>query len=332
MTPAEVQALLQSDEPIQFQLQYVDQQLQRCQQDQQLQTHQFQQFESMYQQMPSVQQNQPMCLEFTSVGTTNDSMHTGYAATIYQRLSKIETQLTQNAERIEAVAGNVDQILKHTSRLDKMVMEFLNKSRKKSNVSCDNEHVVEHSDEFENMKKIETLEELKLFEGKLSNIEYEQKLIRFLRAKFTLDGNQNTATIFKEILRFLVVEASLFKPFSWAGQKRNGIKPLSFKENHTTFIDFMKRIVEFGQSSATGEHVEKLFENTLRFKNVIEQRDSVRAGAPRKFSERHRLRQSKNNIEQSNLEPKVMNISEKSQNSESSGRQHIEGKGVQMIP
>lgn len=313
MTPSEIQALLQSGAPIRFELQNVDQQLQQCQQDQQLQSHQLQQLETVYHQMSPVQleqqqttyqeipvqQNQPMCPEFTAV-TTNDLIYAVNASTFDQRLNQMETQLTQNTQHIESVDGKVDQILKHTSRIDKMLSEILKKSQGKSSISCEIDEQQQHATvskfgEFENFKKIETAEELKSFEKKLSNIAYEQKLIRFLHTKFTLDGQQKGATIFKDILRSLVVEASLFKPYSWVGQKRNGVKPLSFKENHKVFIDFMKKMVQFGDSSKTDEHVEKLFENTLRFKNVIEKRESARAGASKEFVGRNR-RKSKSKI------------------------------------
>lgn len=96
-------------------------------------------------------------------------------------------------------------------------------------------------DDLEIMPKMMTSDELKLFESKLDDEEYQQRFIRFLRTKFVLDGNQNGATTFKEIMRMLVDESSLFKPFSWGGQKRSGMTNESFKLTHTVFITFMKK-------------------------------------------------------------------------------------------
>lgn len=308
--------LLQSGQHIQFQIQGAETQMQQIQQQNSDQLQQLQQIQATTQKQPvfnyeQVHNVQPVHsnIEYQYATETPVYVNTSGAGSlsIEQRLEKVEKGLAENTECIKAQSEVLNQILKHTSRFEKYISKILKDEDENLTVPIPIHQIDpnEMFDDLEEMEKIRTVDELQSFEQKLADSSYRDRLIRFFRTKYTLNGHQNGANIFKEILRLLVAEASLFKTFSWAGQKRNGVQHASFKQNHSVFVRFMKNVTLMSDVSMTADRVDGLFEKTLRFKNVLEKRDAQRVLPMKKFAERNRPRKSaKISDEQKNDEVK----------------------------
>lgn len=158
-------------------------------------------------------------------------------------------------------------MLTHTANIDRFIGVFLKNHHESS---AEGEFSAESNEfyEFETIKTSSTAE-LKAFEVMLKDAVFQDRLIRYLKARFNFAGKGDT--IFSATIRELCAP-EVFLPYSWKGRKRGLSLNVSFKETHPTFTKFVTRVVQMGDKNKTAADVDSMFINLLRFKKQNHER------------------------------------------------------------
>lgn len=214
----------------------------------------------------------------------------------------IETKnelLVQRAEiaelkgKIDAQTEMLGKIFSYSANVDKYISDFL-KTEKTVRPSIEAEDSsFETFDDFVNMKKMKTTDDLMKFEANLEDNEFKNKYIRFLRSKYNWSNCSRFSkgdTLFTVIIRHMI-DAELFLPYSWKGVNRKrtssadseSIPKMSFATVHSMFVSFLKQVVRSADRSKAESDVDGMFENLLRFKVQNYVREKKRGDKPHKI-------------------------------------------------
>lgn len=154
-------------------------------------------------------------------------------------------------------------------------------------------------EEFEQMAKIETTQQLTELDGNLANPVFEAKFFRYLQSVYNLTGKREGFPFFKTVVRRLIVPTVLL-PYSWKGNSRSkkgdqtsvvvNDRNYSFKNMFPNFVRFIYRVVSAADIEFTSEDNEKAFSDHLRQKNTEVKRFIESNGVQREACNRKRRR------------------------------------------
>ncbi|XP_065085243.1 uncharacterized protein LOC135707355 [Ochlerotatus camptorhynchus] len=204
---------------------------------------------------------------------------------IHQRLDQIGSKMDVHSailQRLELLITNGSYVKPHESVRDDL-----------------RQRCSETFEEFEQMAKIETAQQLTELDVNLANPVFEAKFFRYLQSVYNLTGKREGFPFFKTVVRRLIVPTVLL-PYSWKGNSRSkkgdqasvvvNDKNYSFKNMFPNFVRFIYRVVSAADIEFTSEDNEKAFSDHLRQKNTEVKRFIESNGMQREACNRKRRR------------------------------------------
>lgn len=225
--------------------------------------------------------------------------------------SASNSDLVSIHQRLDEIGSKMDV---HSAILQRLELLITNRSYIKSHDSTRDDlrqRCGENFDEFEQMVKIESTQQLTELDLKLATPAFEAKFFRYLQSVYNLTGKREGFPFFKTVIRRLIVPM-VFLPYSWKGNSRTKKgdqtsvvihdKNSSFKNMFPNFVRFMYRVVSAADIEFTSEDNEKAFSDHLRQKNTEVKRFLESNGLQRNACLRKRRKKAPANEENVTLD------------------------------